>query len=184
MFLQEETYELNGRKITLRGPRAEDAETMIDYLKTVCGETPYLCQYGDEVQLTLEDELKFIESRNKSETGYLIMVFEDGEYAGNVHFERKGISRRAAHRASIGIAFFQKNTGHGLGRFVLNRLLELIKEKGYEQAELTVLEGNDRAKHLYESLGFVETGRIKNANKYDDGTYRDDILMVNELKGI
>lgn len=44
-----------------------------------------------------------------------------------------------------------------------------------------VIEGNDRAKHLYESLGFVETGRIPKANKYDDGTYRDDILMSNPL---
>ena len=184
MFLQEETYELNGRKITLRGPRTEDAETLVEYLKTVCSETPFLMTYGDEVKLTLEEEIKFIEARNSSETGYLVLVFEDGQYVGNASFERVGTSRRAKHRASIGIAFYQNYTGHGLGRLTLNRLLELIKEHGYEQAELTVIEGNERAKHLYESLGFVETGRIKNANKYDDGTYRDDILMVNELKGI
>ena len=57
-----------------------------------------------------------------------------------------------------------------------------IKEQGYEQAELTVVEGNDRAYHLYESLGFKECGRVPNANKYDDGTYSDDILMVLSLR--
>ena len=181
MFFEEETYELNGHTVTLRAPQPEDAEILIEYLKTVCDETPFLSQYGDEVKLTEEDELKFIETRNNSETGYLILVFEDGEFAGNMHFERIGTSRRAKHRAGIGIAFFQKNTGHGLGKFALTRLLELIKESGYEQAELTVLEGNERAKHLYESLGFMEIGRIPKANKYDDGTFRDEILMVNNL---
>lgn len=33
-----------------------------------------------------------------------------------------------------------------------------------------------------ESFGFVETGRIPGANKYDDGTCADDIFMVKDLK--
>ena len=32
------------------------------------------------------------------------------------------------------------------------------------------------------SLGFKECGRIPNGNKYDDGTYSDDILMVLSLR--
>ena len=36
--------------------------------------------------------------------------------------------------------------------------------------------------HLYESLGFKECGRIPDANKYDDGTYSDSILMAAQLK--
>lgn len=96
--------------------------------------------------------------------------------------EGKTSSRRAKHRAGIGIALFQKYTGFGLGRMLLEILLRKIKEQGYEQAELTVVEGNDRAYHLYESLGFKECGRVPNANKYDDGTYSDDILMVLSLR--
>ena len=41
--------------------------------------------------------------------------------------------------------------------------------------------GNERAYHVYEGVGFIECGRIPNANKYDDGTYSDDILMVCNL---
>ena len=111
----------------------------------------------------------------------MILAFVDGEYAGNCSFEGKTCSRRAKHRAGIGIALFQKYTGFGLGRLLLEILLRKIKAQGYEQAELTVVEGNDRAYHLYESLGFKECGRIPNANKYDDGTYSDDILMVCDL---
>ena len=64
---------------------------------------------------------------------------------------------------------------------MLEQLLGKIKELGYEQAELTVVSGNDRAYHLYESLGFKEYGRISNANKYQDGTYADDIHMVKRM---
>lgn len=64
---------------------------------------------------------------------------------------------------------------------MLSILLQKIKEQGFEQAELTVVGGNDRAYHLYERIGFRECGRIPKANKYDDGTYSDDILMVMPL---
>ena len=57
-------------------------------------------------------------------------------------------------------------------------LLEIIEQSGFEAAELIVTEGNDGAIHMYESFGFVETGRIPKANKYDDGTYASDIFMV------
>ena len=61
-------------------------------------------------------------------------------------------------------------------------MLEEIEKLGIEQAELIVIEHNDRAKHMYETFGFVETGRRPDANKYDDGTYADDILMVKKFK--
>ena len=85
---------------------------------------------------------------------------------------------RKTYRANIGIALLQKFTGQGIGRLMLNVMLDEIKKLGFEQAELIVIDHNDRAKHLYESLGFKECGRYPNANKYDDGTYADDILMV------
>ena len=173
MILREEKYELDGKEILLRSANenADDANMLIDYLKTVTGETRFLMCESDEVKYTTEGELSFIKEHNV-----------DGEYAGNCSFEGKTSSRRAKHRAGIGIALFQKYTGFGLGRLLLEILLRKIKEQGYEQAELTVVEGNDRAYHLYESLGFKECGRVPNANKYDDGTYSDDILMVLSLR--
>ena len=181
MIYEEETFDLNGKTITLRSPKKEDSKMLLDWLKTVCDETPFLLQYGDEVKLTIEQEEAFIETRNTSDSGLMILAFVDGEFAGNCSFDSVGPSRRSKHRADIGIALYQKNTGAGLGRQMLTRLLKRIKDEGFEQAELTCIEGNDRAFHLYESLGFKEIGRIPNANKYDDGSVRDDILMVKDL---
>ena len=58
---------------------------------------------------------------------------------------------------------------------------ELARQIGYEQIELEVVDGNDTAKRLYEKCGFVETGKQVRALKYDDGTYRDEYIMIKVL---
>lgn len=181
MILAEEKYELNGKEIILRSASPIDAELLINYLKTVTGETRFLMTYPDEVRYTIEEEVKFINSHNESENCLLIMAYVDGEYAGNCSFEGRASSRRVKHRADIGIALFQEYTGFGLGRLLLEVLLKKMQEQGFEQAELAVAGGNDRAYRLYESLGFKECGRIPKANKYDDGNYSDEIIMVKSL---
>ena len=178
MILAEEQYILDGKNIVLRSARLDEAQMLIDYLKTVTSETRFLMCEADEIKYTLKEEEQFINKHNEAKDALLILAFVEGEYAGNCSFASKAGSRRTSHRAGIGIALFQKYTGFGLGRLMLKRLLIEIKNLEFQQAELTVVGGNDRAYHLYESLGFKECGRIPNANKYDDGTYNEDILMV------
>lgn len=178
MVLAEENYLLDGKKIVFRSAKTEEAQMLLDYLKTVTDETRFLMCESDEIKYTPKEEEQFINEHNDTEDALLILAFVDGEYAGNCSFEKKEGSRRTSHRAGIGIALFQRYTGFGLGRLMLKRLLKEIKDLGFEQAELTVVGSNSRAYHLYESLGFKECGRIPNANRYDDGTYDEDILMV------
>ena len=183
MVIAEEKYELGGKKIVLRSADTNDAEMLVDYLKIVTGETRFLMCEPDEVKYNIDSEIYFIREHNESDCSLLILAYVDGEYAGNCSFEGMTSSRRAKHRAGVGIALFQKFTGFGLGRLLLEIMLKKIEELGYEQAELTVVSGNERARHLYESLGFRECGRIPKASKYDDGTYSDDIFMVKPLRG-
>lgn len=178
MIYEEERFALKGREIVLRSAKAEEAQMLIDYLKKVTGETRFLMCEPDEVSYTLEEEEKFIKKHNESPDSLLLLAFVDGEYAGNASFSKNTASRRNFHRAGVGIALFLKFTGFGLGRLLMEKLLEKADELGYEQTELTVISGNERARLLYESLGFRECGRMPNANRYDDGTRSDDILMV------
>jgi len=64
---------------------------------------------------------------------------------------------------------------------MMEYLTELAARMRYEQIELEVIEGNTRAKILYEKCGFVETGKNVNAIKYDDGSYRDEYIMIKQL---
>lgn len=181
MIINDKEYALNGKRVVLRSAKTDDAQMLIKYLKIVCGETRFLMCESDEVKFTEAEEAAFINAHNESKDSLFVLAFVDGNYAGSCSFECKVGNRRTKHRAGIGIALFQKYTGFGLGRLMLQYLLEKIKEQGFEQAELTVVGGNHRAYHIYESLGFKECGRIPNANKYDDGTYSEDILMVMPL---
>jgi RimJ/RimL family protein N-acetyltransferase len=45
---------------------------------------------------------------------------------------------------------------------------------------LTVLSTNERAKHVYEKIGFRETGRRPN-HVYKNGKFMDAIIIVKEL---
>lgn len=181
MLIDEEHLTLNGHEILIRNAEAGDAEMLIDYLRTVCGETRFLMKEADEVKLTVEQEIDFIEGNNGSPRSLLILAFVDGEYAGNCSYDAISGSRRNAHRAGMGIALFQKYTGMGLGRVLMERMIRYARESGFEQMQLTVVSNNERAKALYKSFGFEECGRMPNSNKYDDGTYTDDIFMIKKL---
>lgn len=181
MILTEETHDLNGKNIVLRSAMPEDAEQLITYLKTVTGETEFLECEPDEITLTKESETEFINDHTGADGKLIMLAFVDSEHAGNCSFHEIGGSRRYKHRVSLGIALYEKFTGMGLGKLMLGRMLEIVKEKGYEQAELTVTEGNEKAYHLYQSFGFTEVGRIPKANRYDNGTYAGHIYMVKYL---
>lgn len=183
MRIEPKTINLNGHTLVLRTAEKEDAAMMLPYLKRVCSETRFLLREPDECgTMTIEAEEAFIASHLNSEKACLVLAEYDGQYAGNASFDVAGGSRRNAHRADIGIALYLEYTGLGIGRLLFAHILDTIKASGFEAAELTVVSGNDRAIHLYKSFGFEETGRIPNANKYDDGTYSDDIFMVKKLK--
>ena len=112
---------------------------------------------------------------------YCAKVFVNGELAGNCSLASQGDKRRTKHRCCVSIALYEKYCNLGLGRILLSTLLELAKQCGYTQAELGVIEGNERAKHVYESLGFKEYGFLPNSLRYSDGTTRGEYFMVKEL---
>ena len=71
----------DGRTAVLRAPRVEDATAMIEYLKVVAGETPFLTQYPDEVRFTQEQEEAFLRGRIGDPRGAMILATVDGAEA-------------------------------------------------------------------------------------------------------
>lgn len=60
-------------------------------------------------------------------------------------------------------------------------MISVAKKEGYEQVELEVVADNERAIHLYKSLGFEICGMCPNQMKYKDGTYANGYWMVRKL---
>ena len=85
------------------------------------------------------------------------------------------------HRCGLAVALYQKYCGLGIGKIMLQTVLDAAKECGYEQAELEVVSTNERAIRLYESLGFEKYGTLTHSMKYQDDSYADDCLMMRKL---
>ena len=167
----------DGRECVLRPTTAEYAQEMIDYMKITAAETPFLLRYPDEVTYTPESEKEILTRIYEDEKTVMMLALVDGQVAGNCSISGLGDKRRILHRCSLAIALKKEYWGLGIGTAMIGYLTELAGRIGYEQIELEVVDGNTSAKHLYEKCGFVETGRRVRAMKYDDGTYRDELVM-------
>jgi RimJ/RimL family protein N-acetyltransferase len=67
--------------------------------------------------------------------------------------------------------------GQGLGRACTQRVIEYgFEQLNLNRIHLSVLESNERARYLYDSIGFEEEGRLRQA-QYKSGRYLDVILM-------
>lgn len=182
MKFQERTITLkNGSTCILCPTYPKYAADMLEYLKITAAETPFLLRYPDEVNCTLEGEKEILSNLLENKTGVMMLALVDGKVAGNGSINGKGNKRRIMHRCGLGIALKKEFWNLGIGTAMMQYLEELAGQIGYEQIELEVVEGNDTAKKLYEKCGFIETGRNVRALKYDDGTYRDELIMIKVL---
>ena len=180
-FEEREIILKDGRKCVLKPNSPEYAEQMIQYLKETSAETEFLLRNPDEVKYTLEEEQELL--AGFLENPYIIMMVAvvDGKVAGNMSIAGIGPQRRLAHRCSLAIALYKEFWGLGIGTAMIGYGSELAAKVGWKQMDLEVIAGNEQAYKLYKKCGFIETGVRHNALRYDDGTYRDEILMYKDL---
>lgn len=183
IFEEREINLKDGRICTLRSVEIRDAESMIEYLQLVSSETPFLLRNGDEVTYTVEEEEQLLENKRNTPREIMMVAQVEGIIAGNCGIVSIGGLRRVYHRCGFAIALKKDYWNLGIGSAMMDYAFYLAKKMGYEQVELEVVEGNTRAKNLYERFGFRETGKNFRALKYDDGSYRDEYKMVKILAG-
>ena len=171
-----------GRDVVLRAAAPEDAADLIQYLKVTSGETPFLIREPDEITITMESEVAFIQNKIDSERELMLLAFVDGKHVGNCSLMSLAPYKRYQHRCDVAIALYQEYCGCGIGKAMLGTVLDIATNLGYEQAELEVVADNEKAIALYESLGFVKYGTFPDNMKYADGTYRDAYWMMKKLR--
>ncbi len=170
----------NGVEAVLRSPKVEEAKMMLDYIIKASGETNFLVRYPEEWDYNIDSEKSFIKGHNDSPNEMLIACFIDGQAAGmcDISF---GSGIRDSHRAGIGIAILKEYWNLGIGSAMFTEMIAAAKEHGCEIMELNFVEGNERARHLYEKFGFKVVCEKPNYNKLKDGTYLSDFYMQKYL---
>lgn len=173
----------DGREALLRSPQEEDVAGMIEYLFVSAGETEFVLRYPEECsKYTPEGEKELFARKNSSENEAMLVCLVDGKIAGNCEISfATGIKTR--HRASVAITLLREYWNQGIGTRMLQELIHLAESReGVLQLELEFIEGNTRARHLYEKMGFRITGVRPNAIRLKEGMLLNEYMMIREIK--
>jgi len=182
MIYAEKEYPLkNNRICTLRSAAVSDAAAMVEFLRISNEETYFMLRYPEEIMLTEAEEMTILKNWEEKPNKLLLLALIGGEIAGNCGIAPVAEHLKTKHRGSVGISVKQKYWGIGIGSLLLREILSFAKKNGIEQVELGVYSDNLRAQKLYEHFGFTEWGRLPNAYKLKDGSYRDEINMMLHL---
>ncbi len=183
MVFKETEFKLkDGRVALLRSPHEDDAEEMLQFIIKACGETDYLMKYPEEyTDFTLEQEKDFLNGAYRSDNAMMIACVAGGRIAGNCQISfRTGMKDR--HRASVAISLLQEFWNLGIGTRMFEEMFRIARERdGVRQIELDFIEGNSRARHLYEKMGFRITGLKPDAIRMKDGTFVNEYMMLKLL---
>lgn len=173
----------DGRSAVIRSPREEDIPAMLEYLRISAGETEFIMRYPEECdRYTYEGEKELFESSNVSPDEAAMVCIVEGRLAGNceINFFRK---IKKSHTASVAIALLSEYWNQGIGTRMFEEMIRLAEERsGVLQIELEFIEGNDRARRLYEKMGFRIAGVHPDAIRLKDGTLLNEYLMIKKLE--
>ncbi len=183
MIVNEIIFQLkDGRSALLRSPREDEAAGMLDYIITACGETEFLLKYPEEYEdFPPEREQAWIHGMNTDPNAALLACYVDGRLAGNCQITfRTGLKER--HRATVAIGLLKEFWGLGIGTRMFEELIRIAAARpDVRQLELDFIEGNRRARGLYEKMGFRITGVKPDAVRLKDGGFRHAYMMVKRL---
>ena len=173
----------DGREALLRSPKEEDIQGTLDYLYRSAEETEFILRYPEECsRYTREGEKELFERLNASDCDAMIVCIVDGKVAGNCHVMwRKFI--KTGHRANVAIALLKEFWNQGIGTRMFEEMIRIAEQNpNILQMELEFVEGNQRARALYEKMGFRIAGIKPNAIRLRDGTLLNEYYMIREIK--
>ena len=183
MVYEETTFTLkDGRTAILRSPCEDDAAEMLDFIRKSSGETVFLMKYPEECDsYTLEKERELFRLTGEDPYSLMIACFVDGRIAANCLLAFRNRIKEA-HRASVSVTVLKEYWGLGIGTKLMEEMCRIAGEReGILQIELEFIEGNERARRLYEKAGFRITGTRPDAIRLKDGTLLNEYMMVKKL---
>lgn len=150
-----------GTEYCIREVRVEDADSMIKYVEKIASESDNLTFGPGEFDITIEEEMKILESASISETQLFIIAEMDGLIVGNLNF-RAGKRPRIEHTGEFGVSVLEEFWNNGIGKALIEALLGWAnKSEKISKINLRVREDNDKAINLYKNMGFEIEGLIR-----------------------
>ncbi len=166
----------DGRALTLREAREDDAEKLLAYMNEVGGESDFLTYGKNGIPWTAEQEKRFLRGLTAGPSDLFLVGFVGDELACSANLSAPR-NARIAHNAEMGITVRKKYWHLGAATAVLGELIGRAKSGTPLRAiRLGVYENNERAVRLYRKFGFEYAGCRRRYFHVGD-RYYDEILM-------
>ncbi|MFP7478151.1 GNAT family N-acetyltransferase [Terribacillus saccharophilus] len=165
------------RKLVIREAEVEDAKALAQLRVKTDGETEYMDREEGEGYLSSQDFEELIIKDQKKLTNLCLVACDKEEIVGYCRCEGNEL-RRLSHQVTFGVAILKEYWGCGIGRKMLEMIIEWSEKQEIHKINLSVLALNERAVRLYEAYGFAIEGCLKNDKRLSDGKYYDTLLMA------
>jgi RimJ/RimL family protein N-acetyltransferase len=178
--LEELELDRHGRKIRVifRYPKVSDVDQALKYINAVMVESEFLRM---NKRLTRKEEKKWLEdaiAKMRQKRKIVVFAQINGKIAGSGTVE--SMEGASSHVGELGISLREQYTGMGIGTRFMELLMSEAIKTGIEVIKLSHYEGNERARRLYEKMGFIHVGVIPKARK-QRGKYWGETIMYKVL---
>lgn len=171
----------NQKTVTIRQAEIDDAEKLLNCIKTYVPQSDYIPKLEQEIKLSIEQEKEWIKYFLTNENSLLLIAEFDNEIIGNI--DLTGNRRKIMeHTAVIGMGMLKEWRNTGLGTALLKLAIEWAKENPIlELLWLQVYSDNELGLGLYRKMGFEKNGILKNFFKREE-KYFDNLTMTLSVK--
>ncbi|OOM82153.1 putative phosphinothricin acetyltransferase YwnH [Clostridium puniceum] len=176
MIIEDKYIESKRLTWILRCPRKYDADELSKLRVKIDGETENLDREAGEGLLSPEDFKEFIYEDNKSNRNLFLVAEVQGKIVAFTRIEGNKLSR-FRHKAEFGICILKEFWGYGIGKVLIQNILNWAYTAGIKKISLNVVQTNTKAIQLYKSYGFLEEGILINDRIHKDGKYYNTVIM-------
>ena len=167
------------RKVILRTPKWEDLDDLLELINSLVDERADIFRAEKASRVEEIDWLsRVLASLEKDEVFFLVAEVDGKVIASSDLRPQRGYEK---HVGVIGIVIKNGFRDTGIGTEIMRTLVEHGRKIGLKVLTLSAFGTNKRAIHVYEKVGFVETGRIPKKH-FRDGQYIDEVIMTKLLE--
>ena len=169
----------DGRKVVLRTPKWEDLDDFLEIINSLVDEGADILRTE---RVSKEEEIDFLSkvlSRLEKDEMFYLVAEVDGKVVAVSEISKRGGYEK--HVGVIGIAIRNGFRDLGIGTEIMKALVEQAQKMGLKVLLLSAFATNKPAIHVYEKVGFVQTGTIPKKH-FKEGKYIDEIILTKVLE--
>jgi RimJ/RimL family protein N-acetyltransferase len=176
MIVEPKEFFIKDVKYSIRSALETDAKNLSDLRLQIDGETENFDREKGEDFIDEPGFMKIIRDDTNSNHNLFLVAEANHTVVGFLRAVGNNL-KRTSHRVEFGIGVAKEFWGYGIGQNLLKELIQWADKTEIRKISLHVLETNQRAMKLYESLGFKVEGILIDDKLLSDGRYYNTIIM-------